>query len=79
MNPKYVCYYVGQTNLDPITRFRQHKTGYKANNYVKKFGIRLKPRKFKKYNPIQTREEAEIIEKKLANKLRSEGHGVWSN
>ena len=79
MNPRRACYYVGQTSHDPITRFKQHKNGYKANSFVKKYGIRLKPRKFKKYNPIGTREEAEKIEQQLTNRLRSKGHGVWSN
>jgi predicted GIY-YIG superfamily endonuclease len=79
MNPKLACYYVGQTTHDPITRFKQHKTGYKANRFVKKYGLRLIPRKFKKYNPIKKREDAEIIERWLTNKLRKKGHGVWSN
>jgi predicted GIY-YIG superfamily endonuclease len=79
MNPKLVCYYVGQTSHDPNTRFKQHRIGYKSNRFVKKYGLRLKPRKFKKYNPIETREEAENIERHLANKLRAKGHGVWSN
>ena len=79
MNPKLVCYYVGQTSHNPNIRFKQHKTGYKANRYVKKYGLRLKPRKFKKYNPIEKREEAEYIEQILTVKLREKGHGVWSN
>jgi len=29
--------------------------------------------------PIETREEAEKIEKELTKKLRKKGHGVWSN
>jgi hypothetical protein len=79
MNPKLTCYYVGQTNHNPNIRFKQHKNGYKANRFVKKYGFRLRLRKFKKYNPIETREEAENIEQKLADKLRKKGHGVWSN
>ena len=79
MNPKLACYYVGQTIHDPNTRFKQHKTGYKANRFVKKYGLRLKPRKFKKYNPLEKREEAEYIEQILTKKLRKKGHGVWSN
>ncbi|GAH10594.1 unnamed protein product [marine sediment metagenome] len=39
----------------------------------------LRPRKYKKYNPIETREEAERIEQLLTEKLRKKGHGVWSN
>ena len=79
MNPRLACYYIGQTTHDPMTRFKQHKTGYKANRFVKKYGLRLIPRKFKKFNPIKKREEAEHIERWLTNKLRKKGHGVWSN
>ena len=79
MKKRLACYYVGQTCHDPITRFKQHKMGYKSNNFVKKYGLRLVPRKFKKYNPIKKREEAEKIESHLANILRKKGHGVWSN
>jgi len=79
MNPKLACFYVGQTCHDPEVRFRQHKSGHKANHFVKKYGLRLSRRKFKKYNPIKTRGEAEAIEQKLTAKLRAKGHGVWSN
>ncbi len=73
------CYYVGQTCHDPETRFKQHKTGYKSNRFVKRYGIKLVPRKFKKYNPIKKRKKAEEIERLLTEKLRRKGHGVWSN
>ena len=73
------CYYVGQTCHDPKTRFKQHKKCYKSNSFVKRYGVKLVPRKFKKYNPIKKRKDAEQIEKWLANKLRKKGHGVWSN
>lgn len=79
MNPRRACYYVGQTSHDPITRFKQHKSGYKSNNFVKKYGSYLEWRKFKKYNPIETREKAEYIEMQLTEKLRKKGHGTWSN
>jgi len=79
MNPKLACYYIGQTTHDPDIRFKQHKAGYKANRFVKKYGLKLIPRKFNKYNPIQKRKEAEQIERLLTEKLRKKGHGVWSN
>lgn len=79
MNPKKACFYVGQSAHEPIIRLRQHKEGYKSNSYVRRYGLLLKPRKYRKYNPIQTRKEAEIIEQKLTKKLRKKGHGVWSN
>jgi len=79
MNTRRACYYVGQTSHDPLTRFKQHKTGYKANRLVTKYGRRLVPRKFTKYNPIAKREDAEHIERWLTAKLRKKGHGVWSH
>jgi predicted GIY-YIG superfamily endonuclease len=79
LNLRRSCFYVGQTTYDPVTRFKQHKMGYKANSFVKRFGIRLVWRKFKKYNPIGNREEAEHIEQWLTENLREKGHGVWSN
>ena len=79
MKTRKACYYVGQTTHDPTTRFQQHKMGYKANSFVKRYGLGLVPRKFKKYNPISKRKEAEAVEQWLTNKLRKKGHGVWSN
>ena len=79
MNLRRACFYVGQTSHSPETRFNQHITGYKSNSFVKRYGQKLVWRKFKKYNPIKTRKEAEYIEKQLTDKLRKKGHGVWSN
>jgi len=79
MNTGKACYYVGQTIHDPVTRFKQHKSGYKANRFAKKYGLRLEPRIFSKFNPIARRKEAEYLEKWIAEKLREKGHGVWSN
>ena len=63
----------------PVQRFKQHKDGYKANKYVKKFGMKLVPFFYEKYNPIPTRKDAEELEEYLANKLRLDRFGVWSN
>jgi hypothetical protein len=79
MNPYKSCFYVGQTANNPDIRFKQHKEGYKSNSYVKRYGLRLIRRKYNRYNPIETRDEAEKIEKILTEKLRRKGHGVWSN
>jgi len=79
LNPRRACFYVGQTIHDPVTRFQQHKQGYKSNSYVTRYGIRLVWRKFQRYNPIETRKDAEQVEQWLTNKLRKKGHGVWSN
>jgi hypothetical protein len=79
LNPRKACFYVGQSAHDPVVRFKQHKQGYKSNSFARRFGLYLRPRKYKKFNPIGTRKEAEIIELKLTDKLRKKGHGVWSN
>ena len=79
MNPRKACFYVGQTTHDPEIRFKQHKAGYKSNRFAKKYGIRLVPKIFTKFNPIVRRKEAERIEQWIADKLREKGHGVWSN
>ncbi|RCL90341.1 hypothetical protein DBW60_02140, partial [bacterium] len=46
-NPKYFkgvpCVYVGQSSKKPYVRFEQHKEGYKANVYAKKYGLKLRP------------------------------------
>ena len=79
LNSRKACFYVGQTTHDPITRFKQHKEGYKANRFAKKYGLRLVPKIFSKFNPIAKRKDAEKIEKWITEKLREKGHGVWSN
>ncbi len=79
MNPNKACFYVGQTANDPDIRFKQHKEDYKSNSFVRRYGLSLRRRKCRRYNPIETREKAEKIEKKLAEKLRRKGHDVWSN
>ena len=82
-NPKYIkgngCVYVGQSSRKPNIRFEQHKEGYKSNKYAQKFGLKLRPDLFEKYNPIPTRKDAEEIEEMLGKELRKRGLGVWFN
>ena len=82
-NPKYFmdkpCVYVGQSSRKPDVRFEQHKEGYKSNRYAKKFGLKLRPDLYEKYNPIPTRKDAEAIEKMVGEQLRNQGFGVWFN
>ena len=63
----------------PSLRFRQHKDGYKSNTSAKRFGMRLVPEFYEKYNPIPTRKDAEELEIYVTMKLRQERYGVWSN
>ena len=69
-------FYVGMTGLDPQQRFANHKAGHKANRYVRDFGLRLRPDIYQRYNPMSY-EQAELIERTLAEDLRREGHAVW--
>ena len=82
-NPNFIfgnrCFYVGQSAKAPMLRFKQHKDGYKSNSYAKKFGLRLKPEFYEKYNPIPTRKDAEELETYIASKLKKSGFGVWFN
>ena len=82
-NPFYVkgngCFYVGQSVREPKLRFEQHKEGHKSNSYAKKFGLKLRPDIYDKYNPIPTRMDALEIEKMLGERLRKKGVGVWFN
>ena len=73
------CFYVGQSAKAPLLRFKQHKEGYKSNTFVRRFGVKLAPNFYEKYNPIPTRKDAEELEEYLAHKLRKERYGVWSN
>lgn len=85
LNPKYPNVYVGQTALTPEERFGQHKTGYKTSRYLWKggkgrgqwLGLWLKRRLYQRYNPIETRDEAERLELWLADQLRRKGYTVF--
>lgn len=46
------CLYVGQTGLDPQERYANHKKGYKANWLVRRYGRRLRPDLYERYNPM---------------------------
>ncbi len=71
------CFYVGSSFQTPDNRFDQHKQGYKSNRYARKFGLKLRPDLFDRYNPVPTRKDALELEEYLAERLRGEGFGVW--
>ncbi len=75
-DPNKACLYVGMTGLTPDERFKNHKAGYKANKYVRKYGKYLRRRMYRKFNPM-TNDEAKKMEVELARKLRAKGHAVW--
>ncbi len=81
------CLYVGMTSKTPAERFKQHTTGYvnkKGHNLsakiVHKYGTYLRPSLYNHLNlKVMTREEALIMEEKLALDLRRQGYAVWFN
>jgi predicted GIY-YIG superfamily endonuclease len=64
--------YVGQTASDPDLRFDQHKAGYKASRWVRRFGVRLLPELVTHLNPMLGWEALEL-EAGVAEELRRKG------
>jgi len=64
--------YVGKTIRKPEERFQQHKEGYKASRYVKKYGVRLLPDLFEHLNPMSAAEATEL-EVVIAEALKKAG------
>lgn len=81
-NPQYrrgaPCVYVGMTGLTPDQRFANHKSGVRANRYVKRFGLRLERTLYRHLNPMTYR-QAQEWEEDLAESLRRRGYAVWQN
>jgi len=69
--PGYALY-VGRTSRKPDERYIQHKDGYKASKYVKKYGVRLLPELFKHLNPMSYGESLEL-EANIAEALKKAG------
>jgi hypothetical protein len=81
------CLYVGMTSKTPHERLQQHKTGYvnkkghKLSAYiVQKYGRYLRPSLYDHINrKPMNRQQALIMEEKLAWDLRRQGYAVWFN
>jgi hypothetical protein len=81
------CLYVGMTSKTPAERLKQHKTGYVnkkghklSANIVEKYGIYLRPSLYDHINrKAMSREQALLMEEKLAFDLRRQGYAVWFN
>ena len=75
-DPAKPCVYVGMTGLDPDDRFDKHKAGIRSNKYVQRYGLRLVPELYERYNPMPYG-VARAMEVELAISLREAGYGVW--
>jgi hypothetical protein len=81
------CLYVGMTSRTPAERFEQHKTGYVNKKghklsawIVQRYGIYLRPSLYDHINlKPMTKQQALLMEKKLALDLRRQGYAVWFN
>ncbi len=81
------CLYVGMTSKTPQERFKQHKTGYVnakghklSSGIVQKYGSYLRPSLYDHINlKPMTRNDALLMEEKLALDLRRKGYAVWFN
>jgi hypothetical protein len=75
------------TSKTPAERFKQHRTGYinkkghnLSANIVYKYGSYLRPSLYDHINIKEmTRQEALMMEEKLALDLRRKGYAVWFN
>jgi predicted GIY-YIG superfamily endonuclease len=76
--PGKECLYVGMTGLDPEERLARHREGHKANYYVTRYGVRLRPDLYEHLNPM-TYEKARDVEVQLADSLRKRGYAVWQS
>ncbi|HYW32890.1 MAG TPA: hypothetical protein VE869_15425 [Gemmatimonas sp.] len=66
------------TGKTPKERFQQHKDGVKAARFVYLYGVRLRPRLYERRNPM-TYEQAQRMERTIADGLRKRGYAVWQN
>lgn len=77
-NPGYMegqpCVYVGMSTHEPRVRYEQHKRGYKANSFARRYGRYVRA---KRCRAGLTWEQAVRTEVAVAERLRSKGWAVW--
>ena len=78
-----VIFYVGSTGKEPEQRLRDHSVGCKrycpfcrCRKYVRGPRMRLRKELYSHYNPVGSRERAEVIERWLTRQLRQRGYTV---
>ena len=67
--------YIGSTGHPVEQRFSNHKSNIKGNVFVQKYGLKLRPDLYQRYNPMSF-SDAEAKEIALAKELRANGHAV---
>ena len=80
-NPDYIdgkpCVYVGSTAKPVEDRYQEHKSGYKANRFAKRYGRRLRLADMRPIRPRKSRASIESKEREVAETLQSRGWAVW--
>jgi hypothetical protein len=70
--------YVGQTAHDPEHRFAQHLAGGRlAAGKAHRYGVRLRWDLMKAIAPLDSRKDAERMEREVAGALERRGHRVF--
>jgi len=72
----FTCLCDGKEQFREFLRGGGHTRG---SYYPGAYGLRLRPDLFMKYNPIMDQNYAKVMEKKLADMLRSQGYAVWQH
>ena len=68
--------YVGQTKYTPKERLEQHLAGIRSSNSVERYGERLNYGLFRDIPKVRFRQDAEMLERRLAKDLQSRGFNV---
>ncbi|MFM8715607.1 MAG: DUF3293 domain-containing protein [Spartobacteria bacterium] len=70
------CLYVGMTACSAEERFNQHKHGYKACSFVRRYGLSLFTELFPQPDLLPVK-AARRLETEHAESLRKQGYAVW--
>ena len=73
---QYRWVYVGQSIYTPKERLKQHLAGIKSSRWVKKYGKELNYDLFRDIPQVRFRQDAEMLERRLAKDLQKRGFNV---
>ncbi len=73
---QYRWVYVGQSMHTPKERLKQHLAGIKSSRWVKKYGKELNYDLFRDIPQVRFRQDAEMLERRLAKDLQKRGFNV---
>ena len=68
--------YVGETCHTAQERFAQHKAGYKASRWPRKYGVRVRPRLAGQFGEMESTVESKQAERELSRRLSRRARGT---